>query len=174
MAFGRNTWAYGARSLAIGKGSVTRGSQSIATGENTIAIANQSMAGGSTSETNGNNSIAWGYHAYTGLKDSEGNVVKNNTLTGGDLTDAGSYSTAFGKNVIANGVGSHAFGIGTIALGEGQTVVGKYNEPNTDALFIVGSGSNKDDKKNIFMIDKEANIILGHDDFGNRSITCEG
>lgn len=54
---------------------------------------------------------------------------------------------AEGKDTKAIHDYSHAGGLGTITSAKAQTVIGKYNKENSDALFIVGNGSNDASEK---------------------------
>ena len=58
----------------------------------------------------------------------------------------------------ASGDYSHAGGYHTIADTLAQTVVGKFNETNSKALFIVGGGTADDDRKNIFTVKNTGEI----------------
>ena len=55
----------------------------------------------------------------------------------------------------ASGADSVAFGLKTVASEQAQTVIGKYNADDKDALFIVGVGSS-DARKNAFTVTADA------------------
>jgi hypothetical protein len=76
---------------------------------------------------------------------------------------------AEGGNTVAEANYSHAGGLGTKATAEAQTVVGKNNEVDNNALFIVGNGATSfSDKKelitgtssNAFVVDKDGNAFV--------------
>lgn len=75
----------------------------------------------------------------------------------GDNTQAIGVGThAAGHNTIANGEYSHAGGEGTIANGNSQTVIGQYNDPNTEDLFIIGNGESENERSNILSVSKDS------------------
>lgn len=68
-----------------------------------------------------------------------------------------------GDNSFSMGSGNLVEGDSTIALGDGltstygyQTVIGQYNIDD-DKAFIIGQGSEDEDRKNIFSVDREGN-----------------
>jgi hypothetical protein len=74
----------------------------------------------------------------------------------------GPYSHAEGYETFASGNYSHAQGIGTIASGSGQAVLGKYNtQGNTDALVIIGNGTNNATRKDLFIANIDGVIVSG-------------
>ena len=66
------------------------------------------------------------------------------------------------QNNSASGTYSHAGGLGTTATATAQTVIGKYNEPDNDSLFIVGNGSDINDRSNAFEIKTDGTIVLAN------------
>lgn len=54
---------------------------------------------------------------------------------------AGEFSHAEGHDTEANGHRSHSAGLGTIANGNEQTVLGRYNIPDSSALLLIGNGT---------------------------------
>lgn len=59
----------------------------------------------------------------------------------------------FGSDVQAVGENAFVTGLGTIAKADYQMVIGKYNEPDENALFIIGNGTSSE-RKNAFWIDE--------------------
>jgi len=88
-----------------------------------------------TSESYGNYSYGLGFRGVV-LGDKSG-------------TFAGDYNTVFGNNSVALG------GEGLISLSSAshQAVVGKYNNPNNNALLVVGAGANNANRTNILEVD---------------------
>jgi hypothetical protein len=79
----------------------------------------------------------------------------------GNSTQAlGEASHAEGKDTKATGNYSHAGGLGTIASEEAQTVIGKYNQVDSDALFIVGDGS-ASTPSNAFVVKTDGTVWAG-------------
>ena len=72
---------------------------------------------------------------------------------------------------------THAGGIGTKATADGQTVFGKYNATDNDALFIVGNGTNDDNKQNAFEIMADGTLKIPNFDgngnyLGMKTLKC--
>ena len=114
------------------KEGVNLGEKATAEGNNTEAIGYISHAEGSLSRATGIYSHA------------EGCLV----------VASGESSHAEGFGTKATGNYSHAGGIGTISKEEAQTAIGKYNTVSKDAIFIVGNGTDEDEK------DESGNIIV--------------
>ena len=74
------------------------------------------------------------------------------------------FALSVKTNTVASGHSSHASGYGTRATATAQTVVGKNNKENNDALFIVGNGSSSADanRKNAFEVLLNGNIKIGN------------
>lgn len=90
-------------------------------------------------------------------------------------------STALGTGTQANAQASFTSGIGTIANGKGQSVVGSYNSPKHDAMFIVGNGENSKSKSNAFEVFFDGRVNFDKSDFAkvstgevSRVLTNEG
>lgn len=75
---------------------------------------------------------------------------------------------AIGVNSVALGDSNQAIALASVALGEGtvasaraQTVVGRYNIADEEGnyVFIIGNGTDDENRKNLFTIDKKGNII---------------
>lgn len=64
----------------------------------------------------------------------------------------GNYSLAGGFRTTADNNFASAFGVGTITSAEAQTVIGKYNAKNDDAIFIVGNGTTEAGEDEINLI----------------------
>lgn len=67
---------------------------------------------------------------------------------------AGNYSLISGVNCQTTSEAScaHAFGQGLIANSPTQTVIGSYNQKNSDAKFIVGGGTSDNMRTNLFEV----------------------
>ena len=160
----------------IGKGTYATNDNAHAEGLNTTASGKYSHAEGSLTKA-----TSWNAH-------SEG----ADTIASGICTHAeGAYSTASGdaahaeggyaasgpKGTLASGVNSHAEGFlttatgdyshaagqGTCAAGIAQTVVGKFNMPDTTSLFIVGNGAKNYGgyRKNALCVNSDNTTTLG-------------
>ena len=68
----------------------------------------------------------------------------------------------FGFGTTVQAIGTNAFAVGnnTIALGNNQFVSGKYNQPDENALFIIGNGINNNNRSNLFVVDGNGNLVI--------------
>jgi hypothetical protein len=101
---------------------------------------NDGHANGHYSHREGRNTSTHGHGSH-----AEGvgamSIGPNSHAEGYKSTAGGSAAHAEGSNTFALGDYSHASGLGTRATVTAQTVVGKYNAEDSQALFIVGSGT---------------------------------
>lgn len=118
-AEGDSTTASGLGSHAEGKSSAASGDYSKALGNNTEASGNQSLSLGAQTKARGASSISAGV----------------NTVA------EGAASLVGGTNSTVNGSNAFAWGLGLESNADGQSVLGRYNVPNAEALFQVGNGS---------------------------------
>ena len=64
----------------------------------------------------------------------------------------GNQSISVGKGTHADADQSQAFGLGTITCWPGQMVIGKYNIPIPEALFIIGNGVDEFHRSNALVV----------------------
>ena len=64
----------------------------------------------------------------------------------------GNFSFALSRNAKSYGQDSVALGFGAKASGNSQTVIGQYNDPNTDDYFIIGNGTSDGSRSNAFRV----------------------
>lgn len=81
---------------------------------------------------------------------------------------SGKTSSTEGESTQAQAEASHAGGIGTIAKETAQTVIGKYNADNSQALFIIGNGEGDVEgtsyfRQNAFWVTKGGGVGAGRD-----------
>lgn len=143
---------------AIGENSHAEGSASHSTGGNSHAEGSIAYANGDNSHAEGESTIADGNASHaegTGTKASQ-----NQAHAEGWNTEASGYhSHSEGSETLASGNFSHAGGKGTIAIGEAQTAIGRYNEENSDALFIVGNGT-ASSRNNAFVVNADGTATI--------------
>ncbi|WP_420572842.1 hypothetical protein [Kordia sp.] len=93
---------------------------------------------------------------------------RNNTANGLAATAfgtnnqvAGSSALALGSQNTVNGSNSLVAGFGNISSNQinAQTVLGKWNEVETDALLIIGNGADDATRKNVLSVKSDGNII---------------
>lgn len=65
------------------------------------------------------------------------------------------------------GLGCHAQGIGTKAIADAQHVQGKYNSPDDQLAFIIGNGTDDENRSNAFTVDWEGNVQTAGDIYVN-------
>jgi len=71
----------------------------------------------------------------------------------------GNKSVSIGYDNVAEGEGSVALGIGTKATGNYQTVIGKYNSDDTQSTFIIGNGTDDDNRSQLFNVNQDGKVI---------------
>lgn len=150
VALGHSNKAKGYVSTTLGAHNTATGSYSaVLGGYNSVAEADYSIAIGQGAKARGLRAIALGY-----------------------MTEAtGNSSFAEGQYTIASGEASHAGGIGTKASNTAQCVFGKFNanEPNNEYLFIIGNGTNEENRSNAMTIHKNGdawfagNVTIGNE-----------
>jgi hypothetical protein len=67
-------------------------------------------------------------------------------------TFAGDYNAVYGDNSVALG------GSNLISTSGNQVVIGTFNDPNTNSLFVVGSGTADNNRKNAFEVTGDGDI----------------
>lgn len=87
------------------------------------------------------------------------------------ITDSSSsFAVGRGNNIIT---APHSFvaGRGNNVVSEYQTVIGSYNSSDSDALFIIGSGTATNDRKNAFVVKKSGEAQVKSLTIGNTTFT---
>jgi hypothetical protein len=150
-SWNRGCHAEGICTFAASNGSHSEGVQTQATGTASHAEGNQAVAYGAGSH-------AEGQKTRTGTKEGVGGSYAH---AEGDSTAAtGQAAHAEGYLTVATGNYSHAAGEGTKATVNAQTVVGKYNAEDADALFIVGNGESASKPSNAFVVKKDGTTVV--------------
>lgn len=91
------------------------------------------------------------------------NITGNLDFLGGDRGNiTGRCDFGYGTDVFMSGQNSGAIGYGLRSVGDNQFVLGQYNEDDTEALLIVGSGSGDDEnsRRNAFVVKKDGNVYI--------------
>lgn len=109
------------------------------------------------------------------LGNSEYAQLKIEPGTRKDDTNIGIGSFVTGNNCEASGVCSFASGDNTVAKGENQTVVGKYNEKDTNDkyAFIVGGGTSDSNRSNLMSVDWDGNVKYKGSIIANNDVELE-
>lgn len=80
------------------------------------------------------------------------------------LTQANGYASfAAGNRTQVTGGSSAAFGGGTRATGNYQLVMGKWNSPDSSKLFIIGNGTDDNNRSNALTVDGSGNVVAAGD-----------
>lgn len=157
---GENAWAEGDNTTASGHHSHSEGSRTIASGDNSHAEGGDTRATGEHSHAEGFRTKAGSYGHAEGAGTEASNTASH--AEGRDTKASGGASHAEGRLSTASGDYSHASGYGTRATGECSTAVGKYNDDG-DALFVVGNGTDDDNRKDAFKVDRNGDtwVMIG-------------
>ena len=139
--FGKQTGEYegGNCSASIGIGCDAKGDYSFATGQETLANKTASFAEGEFTSAIGEASHAEGCSTSAMSKGAH----------------AEGYGTYAGSQY------SHASGIGTSTNTEGQTSVGRYNTTNTGRIFVVGTGTDYDHRRDSLEVMTDGTVMIG-------------
>lgn len=182
---GNNSVVFGSRNnIASGTNSFCEGEHN---GSNWGAFGERSHCEGYQNYAQGNNSHAEGYrttasgfisHAegtYTTASGSNGSHAEGSgtTASGGYGSHAeGANSKASGKVSHAEGEGteasadySHAGGIHTISNTVAGTAIGKYNISGNNKLFVVGNGTDDNNRSDAFVVYDNGNILFNNNLF---------
>ena len=93
-------------------------------------------------------------------------IVEYEILTGLTVPVQGSFGAGYDINLV-QGANTFAFGRGLITANDYQTVLGTWNYPDSEQIFIVGNGYNSDNRSNLFTINQYGEAYLS----GNRVLT---
>lgn len=148
------------------------GIDSVATGYGATAMGAQTQATGYYATTFGRKTKA----AYAGVAGGEGSEAGNYGVALGNYVKAlGDGSVATGTNTYARAASSRAGGresqalseftvaegLGVIAgLKQGQVVHGSYNLRNDNDLFIIGNGTDEENRSNAMQVTTDGKILL--------------
>lgn len=166
-AEGLNSSANGANSHCEGSGCSSGGTSSHAEGTNTRSTFTSSHAEGNGSKATalnahaeGNATEASGQQAH-----AEGNYTKAtgaHSHAEGSASEANGYrSHAGGNHCLANGADSFAHGYELKTTSDRCAVFGSFNLDEA-AYFLVGNGTDDNNRTNIFKIDKSGNLWFMH------------
>lgn len=165
MAFGDNNIAYARDTLAGGRNTKALGKYGVSLGNNTeaghaaLAIGTNVKALGFNGLATGENTKAYGWDSVAGGKDTTASG-KYSMAQNLNTKAIGDNSTALGNNSTASGESSFVTGHGSKATLYAQTVVGRFNDTDTNALFIIGNGEGDSDRSNAFEVYDDGSISL--------------
>ena len=127
-------------------GSLSQGDETVqASGDYSHAEGQDTQALGAYSHAEGKGTQALGAYSH-----AEGKSTRA----------LGLASHAEGKDTVAIGLDSHAEGLGTIAASDFQTVIGRYNIPDSseEYMFIIGNGTSNENRSNAFAVNWQGDI----------------
>lgn len=148
------------------KFSLAKGGHSHAEGSNTLALNLYSHSEGYQTISSGGFSHSEGFKTIASGDGSHAEGYTNESI--------GIGSHAEGSNTKAVKNYSHSEGIGTTTSTEGQTVCGKYNIGNQNAMFIVGCGDDEDQRANGLEVLKNGNVHIMNDSVIDNDARIEG
>ena len=140
FACGNGNKALGHASFVANEGNEAK-NYAFAEGYNNKAYGDHSHSEGSTTTANGMSSHTEGW----------------NTITGANAE--GAHAEGWQTQALHNA--SHAGGYGTVTGRANQTVIGQYNTPLSNALFIVGNGGDSKSPSNAFVVLEDGTAYLG-------------
>ena len=83
-----------------------------------------------------------------------------NTIAGRRIPNGGEIFNDYVNNQ-ATAEYSSASGKNSIATAPAQRVIGKYNKPNSDAVFIIGNGTEESNRSNICEVFDDSVLYKG-------------
>ena len=148
---------------ATGDYSHAEGIGTIASGTYSHAEGNATIASGGCSHAEGSDTKASGIHSHAEGIGTIASGVHSHAECNGTIA-SGYYSHAEGGATKASGHSSHAEGFYTIASGSYQHVQGKFNVEDSDSkyAFIVGNGTDENNRSNAFAIDWNGKIYVNN------------
>ncbi len=138
---------------AVGQFSHAEGINTQAVGFSSHAEGNGTVASGAMSHAEGTGTQAIGDYSH---------------VEGSGAQATGTQSHAEGAGTTASGNSSHTEGTGTIAASTSQHAQGKYNiaDANDKYAFIIGNGTNDNNRSNAFAVDWDGKIYVNNSENG--------
>lgn len=180
VVMGNGAEATGAQAVAMGNNTNAGGNYSIALGDTCVTVKDNAFAAGSNSRAEGDTAFAFGMNALAKYRTSIAmgeNAQATNTgaiALGTNTNASGLYSVAIGngaqakfntsvaigRECISNAGNAAALGKGTFAEANGSLVAGLYNEIDKEAMFAIGNGTDADNRKTIFSVNKNGDVDI--------------
>lgn len=173
--------AEGFYSKAVANYSHAEGAQSVAAGTQAHAEGYKTLAKGASSHAEGHSHNQCSSALAIETIKTNWESAKNFTAAVGTASHAegldtlayGAYSRAGGSYSEAVGNNSFAHGDHVTASVANQAVFGKYNEEDADALFIIGNGTDTNNKNNAFAVKKDGTIVSDYLDSITKGFATE-
>ncbi|MDR2980898.1 MAG: hypothetical protein LBV12_01480 [Puniceicoccales bacterium] len=166
IAIGNGTLSSGWGAVSLGDAAIASEQNATALGERAKAFGKNSTAIGATAKAEGGNSLAMGLAASAGGSSSLAMGIyaiasgQNAMALGGTSNATGNQSIALGAYSIASGQEAIAIGRGASAPELRQIVLGAFNQDEADAQFIVGGGTDFNQRSNLFTIKKDGRGVF--------------
>ena len=153
--------ACGTNNVVEGRASFVSGTNNKATGEMSEALGQETEASGARSTTRGYKTVASGIDAVA--IGNQNKAKGRGSFTSGYVNVvSGENAVGFGCGCVVEGQYSLASGYGLKTKTQAQTAFGMYNEIDNhhDALFMVGNGTNGDNRSNALVVFKDGSISI--------------
>ncbi|MBQ3019143.1 MAG: hypothetical protein IJD77_00970 [Clostridia bacterium] len=150
-AIGTYSHAEGFDTTAEGLYAHSEGSESAAIGNASHAEGFTTSAGGAHSHAEGYETIALGDHSHVEGMNSKAIGAASHAEGGNNIAE-GDYSHAGGIDSKVTGWGGFVHGQELKSSGTAQTVVGRFNSNDGDALFEVGNGTSTEARSTAFKV----------------------
>ena len=147
-------------SFAVGARNITTGRYSTVIGLRNRNLGDYSFLAGSSNYNNSANAGIIGYGDTITNNSTGGWAIGNSNTIAGDRSVAiGTNNTASGDRGVAIGGSNSITGLRAMALGNNLSVgenlnvaVGRFNEPQSNAIFTVGAGSDETNRQNAIAV----------------------
>ena len=141
----------GSNSASLGNNNEASGQSSVSLGDSNTSSNQYSTAIGGVNTASGSGSVAIGAQ---NTASAQGAVAIGKQNTASEFC-----SYAEGNQTVASNQYSHAGGYRTQTGADYQTVIGKFNEGNNDSVLEVGYGSTGTDRKNVFEVKTNGDVL---------------
>ena len=177
--FGHQNTYKGMYNFGNGASNIIEGNYNNTNGYNNEIFGDYNTINGMQNNIQSTNNAVFGSSNKILQSSSSGNLING---TQNEIKPESSYRSIISgyQNIIMSGGGYNlAVGLNNkiysrfgVALGEGlltegysgaQVVTGRYNEKDTQAQFIVGNGTDTNNRKNVFKVIKDGRAVLGSD-----------
>lgn len=133
-------------------------------GNNAHAKGAGTTAFGHGAKSSGVLTLSYGEAASSDGYETQSGTLKDYILYDKDVDVSGNTTTTYRIPATKS---THTEGIGTKATVDGQSVAGKYNKPNANALFIVGNGTNENNRHNALEVLEDGSILVNEEKLGS-------
>lgn len=162
--------AFGANSLAMGGQCTSHDSYTFTLGDQCETRGSSVLNTGYKNKANAFGSIVGGQYSAVGDENTRYSCV---ALLGNNCVSKANMTVNFGQYNETLAQLAQAFGDHLKCSYNNTFVIGRYNE-DVNALFIVGSGTSDNSRKNAFVVDKNGNLTINGNITVNGKVTATG